>query len=129
MRFYLKLLAAVAIFAFGLGLPLRQTITDVAFDLRVAYVCRCGSAGDFENLLDDTQKTLAQQHGETECYEFGKRYRRLLAQRLAEAKEMRIDVSEELRREIEQDCGREAFRYTRWARTAQDERWTEFAAL
>jgi hypothetical protein len=128
MRFYLKCLAAVVIFAFGLGLPLRQTVSDVAFDLRVAYVSRCGSAGDFEQLLDDTQKVLARQRGETECYEFGKRYHALLAQRLAEAKAVHVDVSEELRLEIEKDCSREAFSYTRWGRTAGDARRTELAA-
>lgn len=129
MRFYLKLLAAVAIFAFGLGLPLRQSIADLAFDLRVAYVWRCGSPAEFETLLDDTQKGLAQKRGETECYEFGKRYRSALALRLAEAKEMHVDVSEELRRDIEAECSREAFSYTRWARTADDGRRAELAAL
>jgi hypothetical protein len=129
MRFYLKLLAAVAIFTCGLGLPLRESIADLAFDLRVAYVCRCGSAGDFEQLLDDTQKSLARQGGGTECYEFGKRYERLLEQRLAEAKKLHVVVSDELRREIEKECSEEAFSYTRWARKADDDGRTELAAL
>jgi hypothetical protein len=122
MRFYLKLLAAVAIFVCGVGLPLRQAITDVAFDLRVAYVYRCGNEADVERLLDDTQKQLAEQRGETECYEFGKRYQRLLADRLAQAHDAHVPVSEALRQAIETDCAREAFSSTPWGRKLEDER-------
>jgi hypothetical protein len=122
MRFYLKFLAAVAIFVCGLGVPLRQTITEVAFDLRVAYVYRCGSAADVERLLDDTQKQLAEQRGETECYEFGQRYQRLLTGRLAHARDAHLPVSEPLRQAIEADCAREAFSATPWGRKLEDAR-------
>jgi hypothetical protein len=130
MRFYLKLLTAVAIFVCGLGLSARQTIADLAFDLHVAYVCQCGSAADFEKLLDDTQKSLAEKEGGTDCYEFGKRYQRLRAERVAAAaEEMHGPVSEAARLAIDDDCAREAFGFTRWARKSDEARRTELTTL
>jgi hypothetical protein len=129
MRFYLKLFAAVAIFVCGSGLPLRQTISDLAFDVRVAVVWRCGSAEQFEKLVDDTQRTLAEQRGDIECYEFGKRYETLRAERLAAAGKTHGSVSDELRAAIEQDCAREAFRDTPWARGHANARPDELAVI
>jgi hypothetical protein len=129
MWFYLKLLAAVAIFACGLGLIDRQTIADLAFDLHVAYVCRCGNAGDFEKLLDDTQKSLAARQGGTDCYEFGKRFERLRAERQAAAEAIHGPLSEEVRLQIDDDCAREAFRLSRWARKSDEAERAALATL
>jgi hypothetical protein len=129
MRFYLKLLAAVAIFVCALSLPARETIAELAFDLRVAYVCHCGNAEQFEKLLDDTQKSLAKQQGGTDCYEFGKRYGRLLAERLAAAEAAQGPLSEAARRAIEDDCSREAFKSSRWAQASDEARRNELATL
>src|SRR5262249_11021621 len=100
MRFYLKLLAAVAVFVCGQGASDPQRVADLAFDVHVAYVCRCGSAADFEKLLDQTQRSLAARGGGTDCYEFGKRYQRLRAERVAAAEATHGPLSEAARMQI-----------------------------
>jgi hypothetical protein len=116
MRFYLKLILACAAFAFGGFAWPRQLVVDVAYELRVAYVWRCGSAQDFERLLDDTQHALARERGELETYEFGKRHKQLLAERLAQAAAAGDPLSEETRLRIDVECAREAYGATHWAR-------------
>src|SRR5687767_11464522 len=109
MRFYLKLFVLIAIFACASRWPLRQTISDLAYDARVAFVCAFGSASDYEALIDDTQRMLARDRGNVELYLKGQRYRQLLAERLAAAARLNILLSEDDLDRIRAECAIEAF--------------------
>ncbi len=85
MRLYLKLLLMIVVFAGASNSQLQETTSDLAYDARVAFVCRLGSAADYEALVDDTQHMLAREQGNLDLHLKGKRYRQLLAERLAAA--------------------------------------------
>ena len=94
MRFYLKLLLAVMISVAVMRPWFRQVAADIAFDMRVAWVCARGDASEFERLVDDTQRRLATQRGELELYLWNKRSRELLAERVAQAAREHVSLTE-----------------------------------
>jgi|SRR5687767_10697853 len=85
MRFYLKLLVLIAIFVAAARHSLWRTLGDLAYDLRVAHVQAFGSAKDVARLIDDTQYMQVRDGTGLDLYLKGKRYRQLVAQRLADA--------------------------------------------
>ena len=95
MRMYLKLLLMILVFACASNSRCRQMSSDLAYDARVAFVWRFGSAADYEALVDDTQHMLACQQGNLDLYRNGKRYRQLLAQRLADAARLKTSLTDE----------------------------------
>ena len=109
MRLYLKLLAAIALFAFASQLPARDMLAEAAFTARVAMVYRFGSANDFERLLDDTQRRLAAARGELPAYELGKRFDALCAERLALATCTNGPLSDDEVGRIRDTCAAEVF--------------------
>jgi hypothetical protein len=104
MRFYLKLFVLVAIFACASRWPLRHTISDLAYDARVGFVCAFGSASDYEALIED-----AQRRDNLDLYLKGQRYRQLLAERLAAAARLNMPLSEDDLERIRTQCVMEAF--------------------
>jgi hypothetical protein len=109
MRFYLKLFVLISLFACASRWQLWQTIDDLAYDARVAFVCAFGSVSDYEALIDDTERMLACEHGNPDLYVRGKRYRQLLAERLAAAARLKIQLSEDDFDRIRAECAMEAF--------------------
>jgi hypothetical protein len=86
MRFYLKFLASIALFAWVAAAgPGWRAVADAAADVRVALVYRFGSAGDVEALIDDIQHDSARRCGALEYHTKSQRYVRLLNKCLAEA--------------------------------------------
>jgi hypothetical protein len=64
-----------------------------------------------DRLIDDTQRDLALQNGGLETYLRGKRFQRLLAQRLADAAARGIQLDEHQLARIRDACQLEAFGY------------------
>ena len=109
MRFYAKLIFLIVVFI-GLSSALaRELGSDWAYAVRVKYVLTFGSAGDYERLIDDTGRALMARAGRADVDEFGKRYRALLDQRLAEAARRNIPLTDDQIVEIRQQCAREAY--------------------
>jgi hypothetical protein len=109
MRFYVKLFVIIVILVCALRWRLWRRVSDAANDIRVAVVYTCGSAAERESLIDEIQCRLAAERGELACYLKGKRYKQLLADRLAAAASRNIALSELDRIAIERQCAREAF--------------------
>ena len=109
MRFYCKLFVLIAIFACASRWQLRRMIADLTYDARVAFVCAFGSASDYQMLIDDTQQMLARERGSLDLYLKGKRYRQLLAERLAAAALLNVLLSEDDLIRIREECALEAF--------------------
>jgi hypothetical protein len=109
MRLYLKLLAAIALFAIGAQVPARDIVAEAALTARVAMVSRFGSADDFERLVDDTQRRLAAARGELPVYELGKRFDALFAERLAVATCTNGPLSEADVARVRDACAAEVF--------------------
>lgn len=109
MRFYLKLLLLIVVFVCAAQRTLWYALSEVAYDVRVAYVFAFGSPDDMDRLIDDTQRDLAHQSGGLETYLRGKRFQRLLAQRLADAAARGIQLDEHQLARIRDACQLEAF--------------------
>ena len=109
MRFYAKLLLLIALFAWLSSAAGRETAADLAYDLRVKFVLAFGTPADYEALVDDTQRALAERNGRGDVYRAGKRFRELFEQRLAEAKRRHVVLSEEEIERVRSECAREAF--------------------
>jgi hypothetical protein len=109
MRFYVKLFVAISVFAFAGFFGPRRMIGELRYEIRAAYVCRFGSPADFERLLDETHQAAARETGLVELYEFGKRFKQLQAERIAEATRGRGPLSEAEWFAIQDACRREAF--------------------
>lgn len=109
MRFYLKLLVLIAIFLCAAQQPLWRALSEVVFDVRVAYVCTFGSGADLDRLVDDTQRAMALREGGLDTYLRGKRFERLLEQRLADAAACGVHLDEDQIALVREACQREAF--------------------
>lgn len=97
MRFYLKLLLMIALFAGASSSWAKRVAGDLAYGARTAVVVRFGSKADLEALVDDTQRAHAQEQGQLKLYEAGKRYRQLLAEHQRKAtRERRALTDDEL---------------------------------
>ena len=109
MRFYLKLVLLTAIFVYLANCHLCQTLNDFAYEVRVAYVFAFGSAADLTQLIDDTQQAMARERGNMDLYLRGKRFQKLMKQRLAEVAARGLLLNEAEHDRIVQECQREAF--------------------
>jgi hypothetical protein len=94
VRLYLKLFLFVAVFACLASRRVCQTASDLAFDARVAFVCRFGSEADLEALIDDTDHMLARAADNLWVYRAGKRYRQLLAEAHADAARLHTELTD-----------------------------------
>ena len=106
MRFYLKIVLLIHL---CVGWPIQRTVSDLAYDVRVGFVCAFGSAADYEGLIDDTQRMLARERGNLDLYLKGQRYRELLAQRIAAAARLHTVLNEDDLQRIQGECLMEAF--------------------
>ncbi len=95
MRLYLKLLVMIVIFLCASNAQVHETTRNLAYEARVAFVCRFGSAADFEALVDDTHRMLAEEQGGLDLYEAGKRWRQLLAERIEVANRKNVALADE----------------------------------
>jgi hypothetical protein len=109
MRLYLKLLLLMVVFVCAAQRPLWRALSEVAYDVRVAYVCAFGHAVDMDRLVDKTQRDLANQEGSLDTYLRGKRFQQLLQGRLANATGRGIRLEESQIEAIWEQCQMEAF--------------------
>jgi len=109
MRFYLKLLLVIMVFACLMSPPVRRQTSDLAYEVRAQAVLTFGTQADIDALVEDTQRMLAVGSGSLDTYLAGKRYRKLLAAALADAGRQNVPLTEELFRNLEIACAREAF--------------------
>lgn len=109
MRLYLKLLLLIVVFVCAARRPLWRALSDVAYDIRVTYVFAFGNAADMDQLLDDTQRHLAEQEGNLVTYLRGRRFRELLEQRLADARARGLHLDDDQVTLIREACQAEAF--------------------
>ena len=121
MRLYLKLIALIAIFGCASRWQLRQTMSDLAYDARVAFVCAFGSASDYQALIDDTQEMLARERGNLDLYLKGQRCRQLLDERLAAATRLNMAMSETDLERIRTECTIAAFGGVEYVRATDSE--------
>jgi hypothetical protein len=109
MRLYAKLGLFIAAFAAASSTCGRQWAAEAAFEARVAYVMAFGGTADYEALLGDTQRALAEQGGRIDVHQAGVRYRALLAQGLEEAARHHHTMTEEEFCRLQTACARDAF--------------------
>ena len=109
MRFYIKLILFIILFACASSSRVRGLAGDLAYDARVTFVLNFGSAADREALMEDTGRMLAAQCGGLDLYEAGKRYRELVAEALADAARRHVTLSEDDIVRLEDECARRAF--------------------
>jgi hypothetical protein len=109
MRFYLKLLLLIMVFACLMSSPVRRRASDLAYEVRVQAVLTFGTQADIDALVEDTQRMLAEESGSLDTYLAGKRYRELLAAAVADAARRNIPMTDELFQNLEIACAREAF--------------------
>ena len=107
MRFYLKLLLLVMVFASLMSSPVRRQTSDLAYEVRVQAVLTFGTQADIDALVEDTQRMLAEESGRLDTYLAGKRYRELLAAALADAARQNVPLTDEFSRNLEIACVRE----------------------
>lgn len=109
MRFYIKLILLIILFACASNSGVRGLAGDLAYEARVKFVLTFGSAADCEALVEDTQRMLAAQSGRLDVYDAGKRYRELLAEGLADAARRNVTLSEDELSRLRAECERKAF--------------------
>jgi hypothetical protein len=109
MRFYIKLILFIILFECASSSRVRGLAGDLAYEARVKFVLTFGSAADYEELVEDTQRMLAAQSGRLDVYEAGKRYRELLAEGLADAARRNVTLSEDEFSRLKAECERKAF--------------------
>ena len=109
MRFYIKLILFIILFACASSSRVGGLAGDLAYEARVMFVFTFGSAADGEALVEDTRRMHAAQAGGLELYEAGKRYRELVAQAQADAARRHVTLSEDDIVRLEAECARRAF--------------------
>jgi hypothetical protein len=109
MRFYIKLILFIILFAGMSSSRVGGLAGDLAYDARVKFVLTFGSAADYEALVEDTERMLAAQSGNLNAYEAGKCYRELLAKGLADAARRKVTLSHEEISRLKAECERKAF--------------------
>ena len=122
MRFYIKLILFIILFACASSSRVRGLAGDLACDARVTFVLNFGSAADREALIEDTRRMHAAQAGGLELYEAGKRYRGLVAEALADAARRHVTLSEDDIVRLKAECARRAFALMLDAMKTQDGR-------
>lgn len=120
MRLYIKLILFIISFAGAASSRVRGVAGDLAYDARVRFVLTFGSDAEYEALVDDTQRMLAAKCGSLEMYEGGKRYRKLLAEALADAARRNVTLSDDELARLEAECKRKAFDPVQEAIKGQD---------
>jgi hypothetical protein len=109
MRFYMKLILFIILFACASSSRVGGLAGDLAYEARVMFVFTFGSAADREALMEDTRRMHAAQSGGLELYEAGKRYRDLVAEALADAARRHVTLSEDDIVRLDDECARRAF--------------------
>jgi hypothetical protein len=122
MRFYIKLILFIILFACASSSRLWGLAGELAYDARVMFVFTFGSAADQESLVEDTRRMEAAQAGGLELYEAGKHYRELIAQAQADAARRHVTLSEDDIVRLEAECARRAFARMLNAMRTQDGR-------
>jgi hypothetical protein len=109
MRFYMKLILFIILFAGASSSRVCGLAGDLAYEARVEFVLTFGSAADYAALVEDTQRMLAARCGRLDVYEAGKRYCGLLAEGLADAERRNVTLSEDEFSRLKAECQRKAF--------------------
>ena len=109
MRFYIKLIVFIILFAGASSSRVGGLAGDLAYDARVTFVLTFGSAVDYEALMEDTDRMVAAQSGCLDLYEAGKRYRDLVAEALADAARRHVTLSEDDLIRLKNECASRAF--------------------
>ena len=110
MRYYLKLAMFIVVFTCASrGQQWQRPVRDLAYDARVAYCCAFGSASDYAQLIDDTQRMLARERGDLDLHLAGLRYEQLLVQRTALADRLDVAFADVGLTESRDECAIEAF--------------------
>ena len=109
MRFYIKLILFMILFACASSSRLWGLAGDLAYDARVMFVLNFGSHADREALMEGTRRMLAAQSGNLELYEAGKRYRDLVAEALADAARRHVTLSKDDIVRLDDECARRSF--------------------
>ena len=109
MRCYAKLIVFIILFACASTSRVSGLAGELAYQARVKFVLTFGSAADYEALVEETQRMLAAQAGRLDMYEAGKRYRKLLAESLADAARRNVTLSEDQLSRLKAECQRKAF--------------------
>ena len=109
MRFYIKLILFIILFACASSSRVGGLAGDLAYDARVTFVLNFGSAADYEALVEDTRRVRFAQPGRFDLYEAGKRYRDLVAEALANAARRHVTLSEDDIVRLDDECARRAF--------------------
>ena len=122
MRFYMKLILFMILFACASSSRVRGLAGELAYDARVMFVLNFGSDADHEALMEDTRRMHAAQSGGLELYEAGKRYRELIAEVLADAERRHVTPSEDDIVRLQEQCARRAFGPMLDAMKTQDSR-------
>ena len=109
MRFYIKLILFIILFACASSSRVGGLAGDLAYEARVMLVFTFGSAADQEALVEDTWRMLDARSGRLDLYEAGKRYRDLVAEALADAARRHVTLSEDDIVRLDDECARRAF--------------------
>ena len=122
MRFYMKLILFMILFACASSSRVGALAGDLAHEARVMFVFTFGSTADQEALVEDTRRMEAAQAGGLELYEAGKRYRELVAEALADAARRHVTLSEDDIVRLKNECNRRALAPLLHAMKTQDGR-------
>jgi hypothetical protein len=125
MRFYIKLILFIVLFACASNSRVRGSAGELAYEARVKFVLTFGSDADYEAVVEDTQRMLAAQSGRLDVYEASKRCRELLAEGLADAARRHVTLSEDELSRLKAECERKAFGPVLDAMEARDGRATQ----
>ena len=109
MRFYIKLILFIILFACASSSRVGGLAGDLAYEARVMFVFTFGSAADQEALVEDTWRMLDARSGRLDVYEAGKHYRELVADALADAARRHVTLSEDDIVRLKDECARIAF--------------------
>ena len=109
MRFYIKLILFIILFACASSSRVGGLAGDLAYEARVMFVFTFGSAADQEALVEDTWRILDARSGRLDLYEAGKLYRELVAEALADAARRHVTLSEDDIVRLKEQCARRAF--------------------
>ena len=109
MRFYIKLILFIILFACASSSRVGGLAGDLAYEARVMLVFTFGSAADQEALVEDTWRMLDARSGRLDLYEAGKRYREVVAEALADAARRHVTLSEDDIVRLKDECARRAF--------------------
>ena len=109
MRFYIKLILFIILFACASSSRVGGLAGDLAYEARVTFVLTFGSAADYQALVEDTWRVLDARCGRLDLYEAGKLYRELVAEALADAARRHVTLSEDDIVRLKNECARRAF--------------------